>query len=241
MRIRKAALDERLSPLRSAFGKGHLISTQTPPRFASARHYRSASLGLSRGLHRGLWDQSLTHTSKPMTTQAIRCRGRLGCACRVTAIIYSRRRMYVGSTREDASHVIVELDLVTGNRIPGNRIPGDRHDDSDKSGSTQRRNSTEVLESRRPELGSSACTNRTQKPAYCRVQRFRSPKLIGQVIWRAYLTIPFFSRARSLRLPRSIVCFWLPTLNHYCHARLIGLIHFGCNTSARDMGCSHKQ
>jgi hypothetical protein len=68
--------------------------------------------------------------------------------------------MHVGSTCKEASHVIVESDFT------GNRIPGDRHDDSDTSGSMQRRNSTEVLEgSRLPELGRSACTNRTKTPA----------------------------------------------------------------------------
>lgn len=117
--------------------------------------------------------------------------------------------MHVASTCKEASHVIVQSDLVTGNRIPG-----DRHDDSDTSGNMQRRNSTEVLEgSRLPELGRSACTNRTQTPAYCRVRQFRTPKLTGQVIWRAYPSL--LSAEHDLcASPRWIVCPWVPGLNH---------------------------
>ena len=104
--------------------------------------------------------------------------------------------MEVGSTREEASHVIVESDLVTSN------IPGDRRDDSDTSGSMQRRNPTEVLEWSRPiELDSSACTNRTQKPAYCRVQQLHTPKLTGQVMSRAYPTLSLFQQSTISAAP----------------------------------------
>ena len=92
--------------------------------------------------------------------------------------------------------MIVESDLVTSN------IPGDRRDDSDTSGSMQRRNSTEVLEWSRPiELDSSACTNRTQKPAYCRVQQLHTPKLTGQVISRAYPTLSLFQQSTISAAP----------------------------------------
>jgi|RhiMethySRZTD1v2_1073278.scaffolds.fasta_scaffold469974_2 hypothetical protein len=116
--------------------------------------------------------------------------------------------MHVGSTRAEASHVIVESDSVTNN------IPGERHDDSDTTGSMQRRNPTEVLEWSRPtELDSSACTNRTQKPAYCRVQQFHTP-LTGQVISRAYPTLSLFQQSTISAAPSIYSLPLAPALNH---------------------------
>lgn len=103
--------------------------------------------------------------------------------------------MHVASTCKEASHVIVQSDLVTGNRIPG-----DRHDDSDTSGNMQRRNSTEVLEgSRLPELGRSAyqpnadaCVLPSATVPHTKANRASN---------MARISVAAFSRARSLCLP----------------------------------------